>query len=232
MTRRGPFTAAHSTVRLSETRKEASGRVPVSCGSSSRGTHTRDHALMAHPCEGAWPWCHLFASPSARCSHSYGCAACSMRLGLALVSTSPSTVAASRQRGPRGGRDRLGRALGYLHARAGEETARERFETAGTSCRDHPGGGGEQAHHTHNGEDASGGCHAAPPAWVGTCGAIRRNYVLGNGGSNGFLPGGKAGEQHMRTQHVDDVGIPARMSGHVPYGPWCEDGAFAGPGLL
>ena len=63
MTRRGPFTAARSTVRLSKTRKEASGRVPVSCGSSPRGTHTRDHALMAHPCEGAWPWCHLFAAP-------------------------------------------------------------------------------------------------------------------------------------------------------------------------
>jgi len=51
-------------------------------------------------------------------------------------------------------------------------------------------------------------------------------------GSNGFLLGGKAGEQHMRTQHVQDAGIPVCMPGHVPHGLWCEDGAFAGSGLL
>jgi hypothetical protein len=50
--------------------------------------------------------------------------------------------------------------------------------------------------------------------------------------SNGFLPGRKAGEQHVRTQQVQDAGIPARLSSHVPHSPWCEDRAFAGPGLL
>ena len=43
---------------------------------------------------------------------------------------------------------------------AGQETARERCKTAGTTFRHHPGGGWEQAHHSRNGEDASGGCHA------------------------------------------------------------------------
>ena len=36
----------------------------------------------------------------------------------------------------------------------------------------------------------------------------------------------------MRTQDVNDAGIPARMSGHVPHGLWGEDGAGPGPGLL
>jgi hypothetical protein len=46
------------------------------------------------------------------------------------------------------------------------------------------------------------------------------------------LPGGKAGEQHMRTQHIQDAGIAARMPGHVPHGPWCEDGAVTGSSML
>jgi hypothetical protein len=51
-------------------------------------------------------------------------------------------------------------------------------------------------------------------------------------GSDGLLLGSKAGEQHMRTQQVQDARIPARMPGNVPHGPWCEDGVFSGPGLL
>jgi hypothetical protein len=98
--------------------------------------------------------------------------------------------------------------------------------------RNHPGGGWEQTDHTHDGEDAGGGCHTAPPAWEGAFETIRRHHVLGNGGSNGFLLGSKAGEQHMRTQHVHDAGIPARMPGNVLYGPWCEDGALSSPDLL
>jgi hypothetical protein len=133
VTRRGPFTAARSTVRLSETRKEASGRVPVSCGSSSRGTHTRDHALMAHPCEGAWPWCHLFASPSARCSHSprvvsleqpNGAHGHTERnhqgLGNQLIAPVP---ALSRQGGAVVCRDRLGRLLRYYYWEAAWRSA-------------------------------------------------------------------------------------------------------------
>jgi hypothetical protein len=112
------------------------------------------------------------------------------------------------------------------------ETTRERQETAGTLFSDHPVRGWEQTNHTRDGEDAGGGCHTTPPACMGDFGAIRRNHVLGNVGSNGFLPGSKAGEKHIRTQHVQDAGIPARMPGHVPHGPWCEDSAFSGPGLL
>jgi hypothetical protein len=51
-------------------------------------------------------------------------------------------------------------------------------------------------------------------------------------GRNGFLSGGKAGEQYMGTQHIQDAGVPTRMPGDVPHGPWCEDGVVVGPGLL
>ena len=36
----------------------------------------------------------------------------------------------------------------------------------------------------------------------------------------------------MRTQLVDDAGIPARLPDNVPHGPWCEDGTVASPCLL
>jgi hypothetical protein len=97
---------------------------------------------------------------------------------------------------------------------------------------DHPVRGWEQTDHSRDSEDAGGGCHTTPPAWVGAFGTIGRDHVPGNVGSNGLLPGSKAGEKHIRTQHVHDAGIPARMPGNVPHGPWCEDGAFSGPGLL
>jgi hypothetical protein len=96
----------------------------------------------------------------------------------------------------------------------------------------HPEGGWEQADHTRNGENAGGGCHTVPPVWVGAFRTIGRNDVLGNAGRNGFLSGSKAGEQHIRTQNIQDARIPARMPGNVPHGPWCEDSAFSGPGLL
>jgi hypothetical protein len=67
---------------------------------------------------------------------------------------------------------------------------------------------------------------------VGAFGTIRRNHVLGNVSSNGFLLGGEAGEKHIRTQHVHDAGIPACMPGNLPHGLWCEYSAVAGPGLL
>jgi hypothetical protein len=137
----------------------------------------------------------------------------------------------SRPKGHRGGRARLSRLLGCLHTRVDKGTTREQQETAGTLLSDHPGDGWEQAYHTRDGEDA-GGCYATPPARVGAFGTIYRNHVLGNVGSNGLLPGSKAGEQHIRTQHVQDARIPARMPSNVPHSPWCEDRAFSSPGLL
>jgi hypothetical protein len=36
----------------------------------------------------------------------------------------------------------------------------------------------------------------------------------------------------MRTQHVQDTGIAACISGYVPHGPWGEDGAVISSSLL
>jgi hypothetical protein len=36
----------------------------------------------------------------------------------------------------------------------------------------------------------------------------------------------------MRTQHIQDAGIPTRMSSGVPHGPGSEDGVVTGPSLL
>jgi len=46
------------------------------------------------------------------------------------------------------------------------------------------------------------------------------------------LLGGKTSEQHMCAQHVQDARIATRMPGHMPHGPWGEDGAVTGSSLL
>jgi hypothetical protein len=48
------------------------------------------------------------------------------------------------------------------------------------------------------------------------------NNILRNVGGNGSLPGEKAADQHMCTQHIDSAGIPARLLGHSPHCSRCE----------